>query len=159
MKFILLIFCLMCSNVSIAQKKDTIFALYKENIELKKQLTDIEKTIIRVETEYKVLEKTQNTWLTAIGIISTLIVLVVGFSVWNNYRIAKDEGIKAGEDIKAEIKAELKAEFDPIREDVKSSQEKLESLNVEIEEAITKSRAIVASFGATDMDNQPPNNP
>ena len=154
MKFILLIFCLICSNVSIAQKKDTIFALYKENIELKKQLTDIEKTIIRVETEYKVLEKTQNTWLTAIGIISTLIVLVVGFSVWNNYRVAKDEGIKAGEDIKAEIKAELKAEFDPIREDIKSSQEKLESLNVKIEEAVTQYKSTVASLNSITI---PPN--
>ena len=76
MKFILLIFCFVCSNALIAQKKDTILTLYntlhKENTELKKQLTDVEKTVIRVETEYKALEKIQSNWLTAIGIIEFL---------------------------------------------------------------------------------------
>lgn len=151
MKFILLIFCLMCSNASIAQKKDTFLTLYKENIELKKQLTDVEKTIIRVETEYKALEKIQTNWLIAIGIISTLIILAVGFTAWNSYNVAKAAGEKAS--------ADIEAEFNAMKIEIKNSQEKLLNLNNEAELMLQKARGIVNSLATTsEMPNQPPNN-
>ncbi len=155
MKFILLIFCLVCGNALIAQKKDTILTLYnslqKENIELKKQLIDVEKTIVRVETEYKVLEKIQTNWLTAIGIISTLIILAVGFTAWNSYNVAKAAGEKAS--------ADIKTEFDAMKTEIKDSQEKLLNLNNEAELMLQKARGIINSLATTsEMPNQPPNN-
>ena len=151
MKFILLIFCFVCSNALIAQKKDTILTLYntlhKENTELKKQLTDVEKTVIRVETEYKALEKIQSNWLTAIGIISTLIILAVGFTAWNSYNVAKATGEKAS--------ADIKTEFDAMKTEIKNAQEKLLSLNNESEATLQKAKGIVSSLNTI---NNTPNN-
>ena len=150
MKFILLIFCFACGNIMIAQKKDTVLTLYKENIELKKQLTDLEKTIIRVETEYKALEKIQTNWLTAIGIISTLIILAVGFTAWNSYNVAKAAGEKAS--------ADIKTEFDAMKVEIKNSQERLLGLDNDAEETLKKAKGIISSLNAFNNTSDTPNN-
>ena len=143
----------------IAQKKDSVLLLYKENIELKKQLTDVEKAVFKLETEhkieYKALERFYNHWLNAIGLVSTLIILSVGLSILRNYNIAKTAGEQASKDIKTELKIEL----DPIREQIKLSQIELENLKTLTEEAQAKYVAIITSLsGVSELPNQSPDN-